>query len=111
MLVWQGWGLVVPAVPFLTLVLAQAAAEAAFGPGTSDQHAAWVVALALLPAAFALHRLGRRLNRGGRTLVDAATGETVVLRRRHSFWFVRVEHWGVVLAVAALVFLVTGLLA
>ncbi len=45
--------------------------------------------------------MGRRLNGGpGRVLTDQATGQTVVLRRRHSLFFIPMQWWSVSLAIA-----------
>lgn len=54
--------------------------------------------------------IGRRMNSGGRVLVDKATGQEVILKPRHSLFFIPVQFWSPILAVIAVIMLVTGLL-
>ena len=58
----------------------------------------------LLAAAVVNWFVGIRLNnRPGRELIDAKTGERVVLRRRHSLFFVPMQWWSVPLAAGAVI--------
>ena len=103
MVVWSGWGILVVLIPVAGLVTLQAGADALFGATTYRQHSGWLLPSVLLASALAVWLLGRRLNgRPGRALTDNATGEQVVLRPRHSLFFVRMEYWAAVLALAAI---------
>lgn len=102
MVIWSGWGILTVVIVLLvggpiTAVLANLA-------GTKGDAAGYALAVGLLASAAVNWFVGRRLNaRPGRELVDPATGERVVLRTRHSLFFVPMQWWSVVLAVVAAV--------
>ncbi len=111
MIIWRGWGILVVIVAALAVVGTQLATTALFGAETYARHNAWLFPLGLALAAPIVWLLGRRLNgRGGRTLVDPATGRRVVVRRDHSLFFIRMEYWAIVLLLAAVAAAVSGLL-
>jgi hypothetical protein len=110
MIVWQGWGILVAVLAGGAMALAQVAGDAALGPGGYARNSTWLAPLALLVAAAVVWPLGRRLNGGqGRVMTDKETGREVVLRRSHSLFFIRMEHWALIMAGAALVLMVYGL--
>ena len=37
--------------------------------------------------------------KGGRVVVDKQTGREIVLRRRHTLFFIPIEYWGLVVVV------------
>ena len=67
--------------------------------------------LALLIAAVACYYLGRKLNSGRpQTLIDPSSGEFVILRpMKHRLYFIPVEYWGPLLAILAIMVLLTKL--
>ncbi|HEY0203130.1 MAG TPA: hypothetical protein VGC15_03140 [Acetobacteraceae bacterium] len=102
MVIWSGWGILVVPVTLLVgggvTVLFGALLNAA-GLG---RLAGFALVAGLLAAAAANWWVGRWLNgRPGRVLLDPATGQQVVLRRRHSLFFIPAQWWAVPLAVAA----------
>lgn len=104
LLIWSGLGfLVIPIVIGTSVVvgtLCQLALEVAGFP----RFAFLAFSLGLFAAAWANWALGRRLNgRPGRELIDARTGEHVVLRRTHRLFWIRMEYWSIPVAVTALV--------
>jgi len=109
-IIWRGWGILVAVIAFLGLLAGQLVGTAIFGPVGYEQNATWLVSLGLLVAAVVLWPIGRRMNSGGRVLVDKATGQEVILKPRHSLFFIPVQFWSPILAVIAVIMLVTGLL-
>lgn len=106
MLIWRGWGILVIVLAGVFLVGTQLIVNAVFG---ADMYRAWMGGIGLLLAAVAVWFLGRRLNgRPGRTLVDQATGQRMVLRRKHDLFFIKMEYWAPILAVLGVVLLITG---
>lgn len=102
MIIWRGWGI----LTVLIVVLVGGAVVAVTGPLLvgSGRYAGLALTAGLLAAAAVNWGVGRRLNgRPGRELVDAATGERVVLRRSHELFFVRMEWWSVLLVAVAVV--------
>lgn len=62
-----------------------------------------IATISLIAGAAANWFIGRRLNGGeGRVLVDPKTGEEVVLRSRHDFFFVKMEYWSIPVVLVAL---------
>ena len=56
-----------------------------------------------IPAGVMTWYLGKWMNRGSiRQLVDPQTGQTVTLRNDHSFFFVPVQWWGVLIVVVSI---------
>lgn len=106
-LVWKGWGFLTPVIMLAIVV------PSVIGAGELASAMGWVrdqellgLALGLFTAAAANWFLGRYFNnRPGRELLDPKTGETVVLRHRHDLFFVKMEYWSVLFALAGVVFL------
>ncbi len=105
MIIWSGWGflgfLIPVAITFATALLV----ELINGKGYAALHN-WPTGLGLLLSAAALYLLSQRLNAPGRTLVDPNTGQAIVLRRRHTLFFIPLQWIAVIIAVAGLYFLV-----
>lgn len=100
MIIWSGWGFLVAIIA----VLAAAAAVVVAGALGLEGDAENVLLFSsFIPAGIAIWYLGRRLNRGAvRELIDPQTGQTVLLRNSHTFFFIPVEWWGPIIAVGGL---------
>jgi len=76
------------------------------GDSQSDLGASFVFlisAISLVTGAAANWFIGRRLNGGeGRVLVDPRTGEQVVLKRSHDFFFIKMEYWSIPVVLVSL---------
>lgn len=106
MLVWRGWGILVILLTVACMFGTQVIMNAALGTGAYQE---WMAGVALLLAAIPVWLIGRRLNgRPGRTLVDQATGQQVTLRARHDLFFITMEYWAPLLAVAGVLLLLLG---
>jgi hypothetical protein len=105
----SGRGFLTPVIVVAAFILVQLTANALFGPHTYESSSTWP-GLALLLSAVAVWPVGQRLNNGaGRQLLDPASGEAAVLPPAHTFFFLRMEYWAVVLAVGAVIAFVAGL--
>jgi len=99
MILWSGWGI-------LTVLFALAGAGlggALHGiiPALSDHVA---VAIGLLAAAVLNWWVGIRLdNRPGRELVDPKTGGRVILKRRHTLFWVPMQYYSALLLLIAVI--------
>lgn len=101
MIIWQGFGFLAGLIPILCYVALVTLFQHVKGQMYTDSHS-WVGALATLIGAALVGLLALQLqNRPGRTLLDPATGNTVVLRKKHTFFFIPMLWWAAVLAVAA----------
>lgn len=52
--------------------------------------------------------LGKYINKpDGKVYIDAETGEKVMFNKKHSLFFIKMEYWGPILGVIAVVTLIT----
>jgi hypothetical protein len=110
MIVWRGWGILVPVIAFASALLMQVAVDALAGPGAYTRDAYPWAPVALLLAAPLVWLLGRRFNgRTPRVLVDRETREEVILRPEHAFFWIKMEYWAIILALIAGAVLLLGL--
>lgn len=99
MIIWSGYGFVVPVVVFLVALGCNVGFDAALGKGYYEDHW-WTIGAALLlsaviilPFAIGLH------GRNSRVLLDRETGEEVVVNQNgHSAFFIPLRFWSPLLA-------------
>lgn len=96
-MIWRGAGWMVPALSFLVLILLQLVVEATGGNYTeSDFWPGFGIGI----AGFVNYVAGKHFNREPeRASMDEQMSEQMGPRKRHDFWFIRMEWWGVALAV------------
>lgn len=103
MIIWKGLGVVVIAIAFCCLLVAQLLANEYGGEDLYKESgliksAAIVVAAAL---TYLFHRQVAARNTG-RTVIDKETGEELHLdKKEHSLFFIPLDYWHYVLLVAA----------
>ena len=106
-MIWTGWGVVVAAI-FVAAIAVGAILAAQFNAEGAAQDV--LVGLAMIAGGVATWFVGKRMNRNAeRKLVDPNTGEEVIVRSHHTFFFVKVEWWGPVMVGAGIVWLVLGI--
>ena len=103
--IWSGFGFLALLVPIVTVLATTALANASSGPLYSTLHH-WPATLGALLGAGAVYLISMRLNANGRTLVDPATGQSVVLRRKHTLFWLPLQLWAAIIAIVGLVYLV-----
>jgi hypothetical protein len=107
MIIWSGLGFLVAIITFGFSLIAELAARALFKDPTYYQTHKWPLAIALALAAVSVWFLGRYLHgRPAKTLIDPETKREVVLGRRHTLFFIKMEYWGPILLAIALVALI-----
>ena len=103
MLIWQGLGFLVPVILMAVTAAAQWLTDSWLGGGYYDGHGVpqlFATALAAaLVTAIGLYLRGR----GQRLVVDKQTGQDLVLRRRHTLFFIPMEFWGPILLAVGVV--------
>jgi hypothetical protein len=106
MIIWQGAGFIVAVIAFAMLVLTELSIESLFADEKYYQTHGWPKLLALALAGFIVLLIGKYLNRrGGKVLIEKETGKEVVLKSRHSLFFINVEYWGYILIALGVIFL------
>jgi hypothetical protein len=106
MIIWRGWGFLVAVFAFGASLAMELITESMTGDDDFYQKEAWPLALALVVAGVVTWFVGKKLNaRGARTVIDKATGRELTIDGSHTFFFVPMHYWAVVLiALAALPF-------
>ena len=103
--VWTRWGILV-LLYGLAALLVGAIVGQAVGLGSRQSI---TIGIGELVAAVALWFTGVRLNRDtDRRLVDPKTGRDVIIRRRHTFFWIPMQYWAAVLALIGVVVLIAG---
>ena len=101
--VWSGLGFLVVPIVFVTSMAVSMLLERLLG---AIGHSEWLmvaIALGIFSGAAANWFIGRKLNsKPPRELVDAKTNETVLLYKRHKFFWVPMQYWSFPVAVVGL---------
>ena len=95
MLVWKGWGILVPVIYLLITTIAREGLKAA---GAGDNIA---LAVGIVLSAVAVWFVGKKLNNPdkGKRVIDTETGEEIVLVSTHSLFWIKAEYWAVIVPV------------
>lgn len=102
MIVWQGAGFSGILVPFVFVLLGNFGLDKIFGDGYYSSHA-WAPMAILLASALVVWWLGKRLvNLPGKELIDPKTQEKVILKERHTIFWMPLHYFAVVLATVAI---------
>jgi len=101
LVVWRGFGWLVPVFVFGALILTQLAVDAFYGEGFYTANG-WPKQAAFIVAAFSVGLLGFFLNHMKRQiLIDEETGEEVGKAPAHSLFFIPIEYWAVIVLALA----------
>lgn len=97
MIIWSGFGIVVPLIGLLCLVLSQIATDAILGEGYFGG-STWAKLLAFAITALALWFCGRWMNKPtGEVFINKETGEEFQKIPNHSLFFIPVQYWAFVI--------------
>ncbi len=106
MIIWSGYGFLVPIIAFACLLAAEFVSEAVFHDGNYYQEHAWPMALGFMVAGVVVAAAAHRF-RGAepRVMLDEETGERVMVGgSKHSFFFVPIRYWsGILFMIGVLV--------
>jgi len=108
MIIWSGWGFLVAIIVIINTLLG----KVIFGSITRDttyfQDHSWPMAVMLIISGVMSWYLGKYINKpNGKVYIDAETGEKVMFNKKHSLFFIKMEYWGPILGVIAIVTLFT----
>ena len=96
LIVWRGYGWLVPVIIFGALALSQLSVDALYGDGFYKANT-WPKQAGTVAGAILIGALGYFLNHVRRAyLVDEETGEPVGKAPSHSLFFIPVEYWSVI---------------
>lgn len=104
MLIWNRKGFLVPLITLLTLALTEYLVELAFNNSNYYQEHGWAPFMGLAIVGVFCTLLGNRLNKDqNKKFIDKETGEEVRIKIKHTFFFISVEHWGLILPIIGLI--------
>ena len=111
-IVWRGWGIIVPGIWFAALMLS-AVIQGAVGSGTYLAYRGLIAAVVAVVCGFAIWFIAKAIeSRPGRIFIDKATGREIkVGANAGSFFFVPTRYWAFItvgLGLVAGVALISG---
>ncbi|MEQ5775283.1 hypothetical protein J4E05_07125 [Thalassospira sp. NFXS8] len=106
-IIWRGWGILLPLAALIGALISMLV----FGLVEQYVPQQMLPAFIMLGATLAVFQTVRWLERSdkGRELLDEKTGETVLLKRGDSIFFIKVRYWAYLFAILTLVMFVTSL--
>ena len=104
--VWTRWGILVVLYGLAALVVGTVIGNAS---GLAERRLV-AIGICEILAGIALWFTGVRMNRDvDRRLLDPKTGQEVVVRRRHTLFWIPMQYWAPVLALIGLIVLFNGI--
>ena len=96
LIIWRGYGWLVPVVVFAALILSQLSVDAVYGDGFYTANA-WPKQAASMVAAILVGFIGIYLNHTKRQIqVDEETGQVLGKAPSHSLFFIPIEYWALI---------------
>ncbi len=94
MILWSGWGWLVPVAVFVSSLIFEAVSESATGSDRYYQQNPWLFALAMLLAGAVVWFAARHFDqKPAQVFIEKETGREVVLRSSPTFFFVPMRYW------------------
>jgi len=101
MIFWTRWGIVVPVLFVLPVILSESLSLKSYLGKTGSG------LFVLLTASVLYWFLGKQMNKNSKVLAtDQKTGQEIVINNAHTFMFIRVEYWSFITLALALYMLV-----
>ena len=108
MIIWSGWGFLVAIIVIINTLLGKAIFGSITGDATYFQNHSCPMAVMFIISGVMSWYLGKYINKpDGKVYIDAETGEKVMFNKKHSLFFIKMEYWGPILGVIAVVTLIT----
>lgn len=107
MIIWSGWGFLVAIIVIINTLLGKAIFGSITGDATYFQDHSWPMAVMFIISGVMSWYLGKYINKpDGKVYIDTETGEKVMFNKKHSLFFIKMEYWGPILGVIAIVILI-----
>ena len=109
MIIWSGLGFLVAIIGFGSLVLTELLSESLTKNDQFYQENDWVKMTGMILAALLTLGLHKLLNlQKAKRVIDVQTGEEIVLRKSHTFFFIPVKWWPLTFLILGALFMVIG---
>lgn len=102
MLIWSRGGILAPIMAAFSLILTEYLVNISFNQNYYQDHG-WPKFIALSIAGLLCLLLGHILNDEGKTYINKETGKEVILRKKHSFFFISIEYWGIIFPIIGII--------
>ena len=107
MIIWSGLGFLVLFIIFANSLLANTINKAITGNDNSYQENTIPITISLLFSSIVIYFLGKWLNtRKAKTYIDKETGKEIIQKGDHSFFFIRMEYWGIIIPIIMIILLI-----
>ncbi|MDU4912184.1 hypothetical protein [Clostridium baratii] len=107
MLIWSRGGILAPIMAAFSLILTEYLVNISFNQNYYQDHG-WPKFIALSIAGLLCLLLGHILNDEGKTYINKENGKEVILRKKHSFFFISIEYWGIIFPIIGLISWITS---
>lgn len=86
MLIWRGWGILIPIIFLVAISLGEAIVPGGLG-----------AAIVVIAAGFLVWFWGKRLNHESKTqvVIDKETGREIKLTRPHDLFWIKMQYWAI----------------
>ncbi|BFK80679.1 hypothetical protein I3900191A7_08240 [Clostridium baratii] len=102
MLIWSRGGILAPIMAAFSLILTEYLVNISFSQNYYQDHG-WPKFIALSIAGLLCLLLGHILNDEGKTYINKETGKEVILRKKHSFFFIDIDYWGIIFPIIGII--------
>lgn len=102
MLIWSRGGILAPIMAAFSLILTEYLVNISFNQNYYQDHGCPKF-IALSIAGLLCLLLGHILNDEGKTYINKENGKEVILRKKHSFFFISIEYWGIIFPIIGLI--------
>ena len=114
MIIWSGVGVFVALTVFLSALFANFITDILTG-GTSDYWNShkWPLGVALIISAGVCFVLQKYVvqKEESKTLIEKETGKEIVLKNRHTFFFIAIKYWAHILSIIGLILIMKDAVA
>ena len=105
MLIWTGWGWLVPVIVFVVSLLTQVTSQEVTGQDQIYQEQPWLFAMSTLVSGGIVWFLAKYFDKKkGRVVIDKETGQEIMLRSSDALFFVPLRFWAFILPVIGIVY-------
>lgn len=111
MLIWRGYGILVPVVTFLTLIMTEFSVENITNNENYYQENSWVILLALTVSAIICFLISIYFDskKFEKVYIEKETGKEVIIRNKNTFFFIEIKYWSILLPLFGVIYVISTL--
>ena len=108
LLIWRGKGILVPIILFVASLISEIIGRHFFGKPYVEQNR-WILGLAMLLGSAFILFVARKIDTKERILIDEKTGERLIYKPKHDFFWIPIKWWSPVAAGIGVVLIINSL--